>query len=405
MNNYLLFFEKIKIIYDKYQSYEDINDFNIFSVMFKEHDEVNLHSKFLYEMLTNTNLSKEFLRLFLKILDFKYFEEEFVVIKEYKNIDLVLKNKEKVIIIENKIYAYDQEEQLFKYYNKIISENYKKENIFIYYLTLDGREPSLNSIQNLVIGKDIRCISYKEEILEWIKHCMKESIFDNALREILNQYRRLIMILSGKTVGGKATMEIKNHIVNSSENLEIAVKLVDSLIEAKIELQLLFWSELENELIKKGYLLEDISNQHFSKKTISNFYKKTKNNKWYGMSYKIYDLDSSKKIYLTIEIYDNVYWGFRVVEKKNVINDFKKFDLLKEKYMEMLSETGIDYYDDSKTNWIGYMKFRNKLNFREFNHRDIFNLANLELRKEIIQNCLEDIEKSTSIFLEKLGNI
>ena len=118
MNNYLLFFEKIKIIYDKYQSYEDINDFNIFSVMFKEHDEVNLHSKFLYDMLTNTNLSKEFLRLFLKILDFKYFEEEFVVIKEYKNIDLVLKNKEKVIIIENKIYAYDQEEQLFKYYNK-----------------------------------------------------------------------------------------------------------------------------------------------------------------------------------------------------------------------------------------------------------------------------------------------
>ena len=85
-----------------------------------------------------------------------------------------------MIIIENKIYAYDQEEQLFKYYNKIISENYKKENIFIYYLTLDGREPSLNSIQNLVIGKDIRCISYKEEILEWIKHCMKESIFDNA---------------------------------------------------------------------------------------------------------------------------------------------------------------------------------------------------------------------------------
>lgn len=120
------------------------------------------------------------------------------------------------------------------------------------------------------------------------------------------------------------------------------------------------------------------------------------------MSFKILNLDSKKELYLTIEIYGSVYWGFRVAENKYITRDFKEFDSLREKFKEMLSITGFKNYDDEKTNWIGYIKFNNDLDFRGFNSQDIFSLLNDELRKEIIQNYLNDIDKGTKVFLEKI---
>lgn len=405
MDKYLLFIDKLKLIHEKYFNFQEQDNFNIFKVMFNESDEVNLHSKFLYELLVGTKLSQEFFRLFLETLDLGFLEKEFIVMREYKNIDLLIKNEEVAIIIENKIYAEDQDKQLFRYYETMRKENYAKDNIYIFYLTLDGHYPSENSIYKLEGEKEINCISYGEDIAEWLKLCMKESIFDNSLREVLHQYRKIILELSGKGNGGNSIMEIRNHIMASPENLGMAINLVDGLTEAKIEIQYLFWRDLERALKEKNYIIENLFNMKYNKNWISDFYKKAKNNKWYGMSFKILNIDSKKELYLTIEIYGSVYWGFRVVENEDVTRDFKGFDLLRKNFKEMLSVTGFKDYDDEKTNWIGYIKFNNDLDFRGFNSQDIFNLVNDELRQEIIQNCANDIDKGTKVFLEKIKNL
>lgn len=405
MDKYLLFFEKLKLIHERHFNYREQDNFNIFKVMFNESDEVNLHSKFLYELLVGTKLSQEFFQLFLQVLNLDFSNEKFIVMREYKNIDLIIKNEKIAIIIENKIYAEDQEKQLYRYYETLRKENYDKNSIYIFYLTLDGRDPSENSIYKLEGEKEINCISYAEDISEWLKLCMKESIFDNSLREILNQYRKIVLELSGKGNGGNSIMEIKNHIITSPENLEMAINLVDGLIEAKIEVQYTFWKDLEKALKDKNYVIENLFNQQYTRNSVSNFYRKSKNNKWYGMSFKILNLDSKKMLYLTVEIYGSVYWGFRIIENEDVTRDFKEFDSLREKFKEMLSITGLKCYDDEKTNWIGYLKFNNDLDFRGFNNQDIFNLVNDELRKEIIQNCVSDIDKGTKVFLEKIKDL
>ncbi len=405
MDKYLLFFEKLKLIHERHFNYREQDNFNIFKVMFNESDEVNLHSKFLYELLVGTKLSQEFFQLFLQVLNLDFSNEKFIVMREYKNIDLIIKNEKIAIIIENKIYAEDQEKQLYRYYEILRKENYDKNSIYIFYLTLDGRDPSENSIYKLEGEKEINCISYAEDISEWLKLCMKESIFDNSLREILNQYRKIVLELSGKGNGGNSIMEIKNHIITSPENLEMAINLVDGLIEAKIEVQYTFWKDLEKALKDKNYVIENLFNQQYTRNSVSNFYRKSKNNKWYGMSFKILNLDSKKMLYLTVEIYGSVYWGFRIIENEDVTRDFKEFDSLREKFKEMLSITGLKCYDDEKTNWIGYLKFNNDLDFRGFNNQDIFNLVNDELRKEIIQNCVSDIDKGTKVFLEKIKDL
>lgn len=140
-------------------------------------------------------------------------------------------------------------------------ENYAKDSIYIFYLTLDGHYLSENSVYRLEGEKEINYISYGEDVAEWLKLCMKESVFDNSLREILYQYRKIIMELSGKSNGGNSIMEIKNHIMASPENLETAINLVDGLTEAKIEIQYLFWKDLEKALKEKNYALENLCNQ------------------------------------------------------------------------------------------------------------------------------------------------
>ena len=189
-----------------------------------------------------------------------------------------------------------------------------------------------------------------------------------------------------------------------AEQVTAAVKTV-ALIEAKIEVQYTFWKDLEKALKDKNYVIENLFNQQYTRNSVSNFYRKSKNNKWYGMSFKILNLDSKKMLYLTVEIYGSVYWGFRIIENEDVTRDFKEFDSLREKFKEMLSITGLKCYDDEKTNWIGYLKFNNDLDFRGFNNQDIFNLVNDELRKEIIQNCVSDIDKGTKVFLEKIKDL
>jgi hypothetical protein len=64
---------------------------------------------------------------------------------------LLDKSTKRAVIIENKIYASDSnhenEGQLEKYYRIIIEEEkIPEDNIEVYYLSLDGHEPSTESV-------------------------------------------------------------------------------------------------------------------------------------------------------------------------------------------------------------------------------------------------------------------
>ena len=60
-------------------------------------------------------------------------------------IDIVIKLKETVIVIENKIYAPDQDNQLIRYKNEYPFSK-------LYYLTLDGHFPHDKSINYCING-------------------------------------------------------------------------------------------------------------------------------------------------------------------------------------------------------------------------------------------------------------
>jgi len=251
------------IIVKKYDEIAKITgeNFNIFSVMRMESDEVKTHSRIIAELLNPKGSHSQgsiFLKLFFaeikelsRIEDFD-FENAKVLVEEHIGlinedytkggyIDIVIKDNNNQIVIENKIYAVDQFGQLLRYKN-----HYPKCKLL--YLTLDCKEPSNESKGNLVLNTDFHCISYENNILDWLNKCHKETIEQPMLREMIKQYINLI-----KKLTNKATNKMK-----SIEIIEILKKNITSSFEISSNLNLLK-IELYNEFMNniKEFALEN----------------------------------------------------------------------------------------------------------------------------------------------------
>lgn len=223
--------------------------FNMFEMLGVAHHEVT-HSKIIAGFLNPKGSHGQgdlFLRLFLQTIEnndeIAIETSNANVYTEYDTgdgrIDILIEdNTGRGIIIENKVYAGDQPEQLIRY-NSFAKNKYK--NYTIYYLTLYGYEASNNSAN----GVTYKCISYSEHIIRWLQKCIHECATMPLIRETLVQYMNhtkqltnqnmdsliqgeLIEVLASKDyfkqslLIGNNIKNIKKHIV--SEQLKPQIK-------------------------------------------------------------------------------------------------------------------------------------------------------------------------------------
>ena len=412
MENYKIFLENLSLISRKYKIINSTKEtFNIFSILRNEYDEVNLHSKFITELLKDKNHGRKFIELLLPIIGVEKINYKRVnIFSEYSvkdngRIDIILKffleDNKKVIVIENKIYADDQYQQLKRYYDSMLMEGYKPEEIELVYLTLAGAEPSEDSIKGLpaAIRENIRIISYKDDIIAWIEDCIKEAAQVPIIRETLVQYESLLKKITGK---GEKTMteEMKNMILSNKDYLDMTYKLTDVLVKIKQDLQLKFWEKLEEKLNNSLNLqLEkrlEYPNHHYSKNLIEKFYTNSRNNRFYGLMYFIKDLENRGKLYLRIEVSDNIYFGFRIINNEGNSTTNKKDDYLEKELLD-LKFTRTDW-------WLGWKYFCSSelqnqfINFKELDS----NLANVLRDDKKLERLTSEIEEE---ILEKLRTL
>ena len=203
--------KKVNLI-EAEKSNHGTNDFNVFSVLGLETKEVILHSKLLAELLNpngSHGMGSYFLSSFLeklnKELEIKFSLDELdkttIEIEKDTNgkgrIDIFIETPNDVIIIENKIYAGDQEKQL-KRYNEFLSENFGEKTKHILYLTLYGTEPSEYSTEKIKDNSEKfwKCISYSETIKEWLIQCLKNNNISDKVKIVIEQYLDVINILT-----------------------------------------------------------------------------------------------------------------------------------------------------------------------------------------------------------------
>ncbi|MFL0165705.1 PD-(D/E)XK nuclease family protein [Candidatus Clostridium helianthi] len=228
------------------------SSFNIFTALNIERDEVFTHSNMIYALLNpreNHGMDDIYLKLFLKeigisktFLNYSWaVEREWVF--ENGRIDFFLKCEKMCVAIEMKIDAGDQDKQLFRYeeYSKGVNSNY-----LIYYLTLDGKYPSEQSAEGMD-KRYLRCVSFKEHILNWLKACLGATNQDMTPHSLIKQYLYLIE----KLVGEEKMAEAMKSIIKNADDLMAAITIANGLNEIKTEVLVNFMDELNKQFIKK----------------------------------------------------------------------------------------------------------------------------------------------------------
>ena len=189
--------------------------FNVFNILGLTTNETRTHSAFLSELLSpeGTHGCKDaFLKSFLLhigCLENYEIQTSKATVEVEKNIgnknedstsggriDIVITSPTHSIIIENKIYAEDQDKQLYRY-NEFAKNHYGLGRYSILYLTLDGHLASdFSTNKQLIANKDYFCISYKKEILAWLQDCIRIAACKPLVRETIVQYENLIKQLT-----------------------------------------------------------------------------------------------------------------------------------------------------------------------------------------------------------------
>jgi 2-phosphoglycerate kinase len=98
--------------------------------------------------------------------------------------------------LKNKLYAGDQHLQLNRYYDFITGRQYADQQIMMFYLTIDGNDPSEYSIEKRIMNelknrKILRNLSYKSEIKDWLQN-LTMNVKANNVKSLINQYLTVI---------------------------------------------------------------------------------------------------------------------------------------------------------------------------------------------------------------------
>lgn len=351
------------------------DEFNIFRILRQESDEVNLHSRFLHELLNpkgSHGQGMKFLQLFAEICELPALSYDHVnVQREHANIDILIQDNLHAVVIENKIYAGDQHEQL-KRYHEYATKSYRKPTLL--YLTLNGKNPSDWSIGDL--KEDIKLISYAEEIDRWLTACIKEAVTKPGLRETLIQYQTLIHRLTGKNMSDTEKQEVLRLMAQDS-NAERAAIIERNWKHVRWHTEWDFWNEL----------LAVVENSHevspggrFSADALDKVVHERRNrNPWYGLSFligKLYGTD----VNLRIERNEGpMYYGLPYCSTDAGVRS------------RMLN--AIQHLVTQQTkSWAGLKLTDCRIDFEGFSNAVTLQLANPDKRKKIIGELWQEIQ-------------
>lgn len=328
INNLL---QQVSIIQKKYDDLAEYSGehYNVFDILGIRSDELS-HSSILTNLLDAKGKHGQkdiFLKLFIEQIHpllekSRYYEhinsfdtEKATAKKEIHiggvkhetaeggRVDIVVSSGNKHLVIENKIYAGDQDQQLLRYDN-----HYKNDPII--YLTLYGDEPSKASKGNLVLGTDFICISYHTDISNWLEKCIKEMTNKPIIRETLNQYLFLIKSLTNQSNNNKMSEEIIKIINSNRETLNASKLICDTYDKAKNILILDEVSKLVRILFDYGFKKENISIERSGR--IDGFF----------LILKTFDLGENGYYDLGINVeLNNDFYFFCVIKKDENRND------------------------------------------------------------------------------------
>jgi len=253
-NDLKLIINNVININRKYQEIKKIKgeNFNIFSILKLERNEVKTHSNFIYELINpkgSHNQGDLFLKLFMKhvlklsdygnINNIKIYQEYLTI--QRRRIDFVIETEKYQIGIEMKIDAKDQNMQLADY---MIELKRVKKEARLYYLTLTGYQASEASIGDNRI--DYVCLSFEDDIYKWLIACIEKSVTFPLLREGLIHYKNLIEKITNKI--SKPMEEDMENIIKTPDEIRAVQTILNEYPKIWAKKEMFFLNNLKENL-------------------------------------------------------------------------------------------------------------------------------------------------------------
>ncbi len=207
-------YDSLKNIIETFDIKEALN-FNIFDILNINTAEVKTHTPFLKNLL-DPNGTHGQVDLFLKSFIQKFIpieKRDFFVLKDRHNYNVVeekhmmngridiyihsIDPKKKFgLVIENKLYAGDQYLQIERYYEFLKGREFNNEQMIMFYLTIDGRDPTEESIDKNLLKKlndnnVLFNISYKTDIKNWLTDIYPK-VQASKVHNLISQYLYII---------------------------------------------------------------------------------------------------------------------------------------------------------------------------------------------------------------------
>lgn len=170
-------------------------------------------------------------------------------------IDILVKSSHYGLIIENKIYAGDQDKQLTRYDN-YGKETFGADGYLLVYLTLYGYDASKESTATKSAEEvGYLRLSYAKDILLWLKECVRLADNKPLVRESLNQYIRTIKQLTYQDMNQEDIQKIIDLAVDHPEVVATLSSKRDAIAEGIREKYI--FAKLKEYADQKGWLYDD----------------------------------------------------------------------------------------------------------------------------------------------------
>lgn len=271
--------QQVAIIQKKYEEIAEYTGerYNVFDILGVQSDELS-HSAIIANLLNTQGKHGQkdvFLKLFIEQFS-DYFSDgnRKTILKNFNTpsssarkevyhgkvnhqneeggrIDIVIYDGKNNIIIENKIYAADQYLQLKRY-------NDFDKHAPILYLTLDRKIPSKESSKDLTEKIEFVCLSYKDDIVNWLEKCIKEMANKPIIRETLNQYVHLIKSLTNQSNNSKMNEEILKLLVANRSNFTSSFQIMNLKDDLKLFMIKEIITKLSNKLEAEGFEIIEV---------------------------------------------------------------------------------------------------------------------------------------------------
>ncbi len=402
--------DEVRVLVASYraENYKNGKEFNVFHIQRTASDEVRV-CRMIRELLDPCGshgqgiaFLKPFVEGVLKIDSDGFSDNDYKnakiiceeVINDSRRIDIVLRISDRFFPIEVKVYAYDQDKQCRDYYDYAVNLD---PNTCIYYLTLDGHEPSDESKGELT-EEQYKCISFSEQILSWLDKCIYSKEIEQiySVREILIQFRNSIRELTGNQ-SEVLNMQIKDKITASYDTFAAAVEIEKALLDAKIDKMNEVFSVIKQHMEKLGF-----NNCYESFQEESKLFYRNGKKSWPSLNYvmQVDDPELYGKIVLRFEIEQKLYFGICPWSGKNNWDE-KKNDKSQEYVNNHLFPEEIKANGQASTwYWWKYLNPGNEVDFRTCNseYLRLFDKSGFD---DYMRPVIENIDKAVELIKAK----